>query len=56
MILTDAVKLAGYQEVPCYNQEVIKGLRDIVEREKRESNYNDLPFMACLMGYLYGVT
>lgn len=45
MILTDAVKLAGYQEVPCYNQ-----------REKRESNYNDLPFMACLMGYLYGVT
>ena len=56
MILTDAVKLAGYQEVPCYNQEVIKGLRDIVEREKRESNYNDLPFMACLMGYLYGVS
>lgn len=34
MILTDAVKLAGYQEVPCYNEEAMQGLRDIVEREK----------------------
>lgn len=56
MKLMDAVKLAGYQYVPCYDKEVMKGLRDIVEREKRESKYNDLPFMACLMGYLYGVT
>lgn len=56
MNVTDAVKLAEYQEVPCANKEIMKGLRDIVEREKRESNYNDLPFMACLMGYLYGIT
>jgi hypothetical protein len=56
MNLTDAIKLAGYQEVPFYNQEVIKGLNDIVECEKRKSSYNDLPFAACLSGYLYGVT
>ena len=42
MNLTDAIKLAGYQEVPFYNQEVIKGLNDIVECEKRKSSYNDL--------------
>lgn len=56
MNLTDAIKLAGYQEVPFYNQEVMKGLNDIVECEKRKSSYNDLPFAACLSGYLYGVT